>query len=157
MIAAAKLNGRDSLSYGFSIQQVVFGYGDICQAISEMAFEDNASIEVSEFQTLNRCLDVAIAVAVGEFTGLRDIRISESGSVESARRSAHADEFLNLIKAGELAMIAIKSGKIGISGATGAILDRCLIDLRDLVSRSFTDVLAGANLAPNPPALEIKS
>ena len=51
---------------GFNISQVVHDYGDICQAITEVAVEQNVPITTEEFHTLNRCLDTAIAEAVTE-------------------------------------------------------------------------------------------
>ena len=44
-------------------------YGDLCQAVTELAAEKHASISVGEFQTLNRCLDNAIAHAVTAYVG----------------------------------------------------------------------------------------
>jgi len=142
MSETAQRHGRELLQQGYSLQQVVYNYGDVCQAISQLAFEDNAAIEVSEFQTLNRCLDNAIAGAVTEFSGLREMQIS-AGRLDPMieRRRAQAEELMSLLKAADFAVTAIKSGAIGISGATGAVLDRCLIDLRNLVARSFSDVL----------------
>jgi signal transduction histidine kinase len=35
---------------------------------------------------------------------------------------------------------AIRTGQVGLSGPTGAVLDRCLIGLRNLVDRSLADV-----------------
>jgi hypothetical protein len=57
------------------VSQVVHDYGDICQAITELALDQKAPITVKEFHTLNRCLDAAIAEAVTEharLTALRD-------------------------------------------------------------------------------------
>jgi hypothetical protein len=51
---------------GFTVSQVVHDYGDICQAITEWAVEQNAPITTDEFHVLNRCLDTAIADAVTE-------------------------------------------------------------------------------------------
>ena len=48
------------------MSQVVHDYGDVCQAITELALERKAPITVKEFHTLNRCLDTAIAEAVTE-------------------------------------------------------------------------------------------
>ena len=48
------------------MSQVVHDYGDICQAITELALELKAPITVKEFHTLNRCLDTAIAEACTE-------------------------------------------------------------------------------------------
>jgi len=46
-----------------SLPQVVHDYGDICQAITEIAIEQQVSIAFEEFQTLNRCLETAVAEA----------------------------------------------------------------------------------------------
>jgi hypothetical protein len=54
------------LGLGFTVSQVVHDYGDICQAITEWAVEQNAPITTDEFHVLNRCLDTAIADAVTE-------------------------------------------------------------------------------------------
>jgi hypothetical protein len=59
--------GHDLRRMGLSIAQVVRGYGDICQTITELAIEQDAQIPVVEFQTLNLCLDEAIAEAVTEY------------------------------------------------------------------------------------------
>ena len=60
----AALHGHDLLGLGFSIDEVVHDYGDVCQAVTELAVELDTSVSVAEFHTLNRCLDNAIASAV---------------------------------------------------------------------------------------------
>jgi hypothetical protein len=65
--SAAK-HGRELRERGFNISQVVHDYGDICQAITEVALEHKLPIRTEEFHTLNRCLDTAIAEAVTEST-----------------------------------------------------------------------------------------
>src|ERR1700681_3056599 len=57
----AAQHGLELFQNGFTVDQVVHDYGDLCQAITEMAFENEEPVEASEFQTLNRCLDNAIA------------------------------------------------------------------------------------------------
>src|SRR6187455_1635486 len=69
---AAALHGRELLQQGFTVDQVVHDYGDLCQAITDLAFERDAPIATSEFRTLNRCLDNAIADAVTEFSFQRE-------------------------------------------------------------------------------------
>ena len=56
-------HGHDLLVQGFTVSQVVHDYGDVCQAITELAVETNASISTEDFQTLNRCLDDAIVLS----------------------------------------------------------------------------------------------
>jgi hypothetical protein len=63
----AARHGRELLLGGFTVEQVVHDYGDLCQAVTDLAFELDAVIEIDEFRTLNRCLDNAIANAVTEF------------------------------------------------------------------------------------------
>jgi hypothetical protein len=59
-------HGHDLLLQGFTVSQVVHDYGDVCQAITELAVELNVPITTDDFRTLNRCLDDAIAGAVTE-------------------------------------------------------------------------------------------
>jgi len=49
-------------------------------------------------------------------------------------------ELRKLIHTATLAVIAIKAGHVGIAGATGAVLDRSLIELRNLLDRSLADL-----------------
>src|SRR5580698_11104846 len=70
--AMATLHGRDLLEQGFSVEQVIRDYGDVCQAVTGLAAEVGAPISASEFRTFNRCLDDAIAGAVSEFSQLKD-------------------------------------------------------------------------------------
>jgi hypothetical protein len=65
--STATKHAKELRERGLSVDQVVHDYGDLCQAVTELAFERNAGIEVSEFHTLNRLLDNAIAAAVTEY------------------------------------------------------------------------------------------
>jgi hypothetical protein len=65
---SAGVHGQDLRKFGFTIGQVVHGYGDVCQAVTELAIEKDADITTSEFHTLNSCLDNAIAGAVTSWT-----------------------------------------------------------------------------------------
>ena len=60
-------HGHELLLQGFTVSQVVHDYGDVCQAITELAVEMNAPISTDDFRMLNKCLDDAIAGAVTEF------------------------------------------------------------------------------------------
>ena len=141
----ATLHGRELLEQGCTIDQVVHDYGDLCQAVTELAFEDRASIQVEEFRTLNRCLDNAIADAVTEFSFQRDSRVAgKSLDPITERRGILARELMDLVQKATLAVTAIKAGRVGLAGATGIVLDHSLVGLRDLVEKSFADVLPPA-------------
>ena len=87
--AAATRHGGELLRQGYSVSQVVHDYGDICQAITELADEIQAPITIDEFHTLNRCLDDAIAEAVTEYARLRQ---DSDGDAEAQRVGALAHE-----------------------------------------------------------------
>src|SRR5688500_19472932 len=55
----AAQHGKELLQHGFTVEEVVHDYGDLCQSITDLAFEQGAVIEIDEFRTLNRCLDNA--------------------------------------------------------------------------------------------------
>jgi signal transduction histidine kinase len=135
-IAAAR-HGRELARQGYSVEQVIHDYGDLCQAITDAAFAAGAHIEVDEFRTLNRCLDNAIADSVSEWA-------YQSELVRTDQATERVDHFVyqlrKLIHTASLAVIAIKAGNVGISGATGAVLDRSLVDLRNLLDNSIGDL-----------------
>lgn len=145
--ASAARHGRELLERGFTIDQVVYDYGDLCQAVTELAAERRAPIDVDEFRTLQRCLDNAIAVAVTAF--------SDRGPTAGGRDSPAAGERVeglmeqrNLAQAATLALSAIKAGHVGLSGATGTLLDASLVKLSNLIGRSLAD----ARMTPGAPA-----
>jgi len=63
----ADRHGKELQVRGFTVDQVVHGYGDVCQAVTELAMETHVAITVAEFHILNRSLDSAIAHAVSRF------------------------------------------------------------------------------------------
>ena len=86
MSVSANAHGKQLLELGFSIDQVVHDYGDLCQAITDLAVERDAPFSVDEFRTLNRCLDNAIADAVNAFSVQRDATVAlEQSAAENER------------------------------------------------------------------------
>jgi signal transduction histidine kinase len=135
--ASAARHGAELLRSGFTVSQVVHDYGDICQTITAMAVEKLAAITVEEFQTLNRCLDTAIAEAVTEYARLT----AETQSDEEIERLGHAaHELRDCLNTAVLAFHTLKRGAVAINGSTGAILGQSLMSLRELVDRSLSDV-----------------
>jgi signal transduction histidine kinase len=144
--SAAK-HGGALLHKGFTVDQVVHDYGDLCQALTELAQEKREPISVDEFHTFNRCLDIAIADAVTAFGHQRDHAISEEGARSlNERLGSLAHELRNLLNTAMLAYAAIKGGHGAVAGATGAVLDRSHQGLRDLIDRALADVRLSAGL-----------
>jgi len=137
----AALHGCDLMQRGFTLEQVVHDYGDLCQAVTDLAFERDAAISVDEFRTLNLRLDNGIAVVVTQFSFQRDVNNTDRGArLLSERLGSFARELRNPVSTATLAVSAIKAGKVGLTGATGAVLDRSLAGLRLLIDRSMVDV-----------------
>ena len=134
-------HGNELLRKGFTVDQVVHDYGDLCQAVTELAHETRAPITVEEFRTFNRCLDNAIADAVTEFGRQRDQYMAEEGAETlNERLGALAHELRNLLNSATLAFQVLKGGNGALTGATGDVLGRSLSGLRDLIDRSLADV-----------------
>jgi hypothetical protein len=121
---SAVQHGHHLLQQGFTVSQVVHDYGDICQAITELAVELNAPISTDDFRTLNRCLNEAIA-----------------GAVTQCTRDRHQSDI-------EADMM---HGNVGAAGSTGGVLYRSLTGLRALVERSLATAsrIASRSWYPN--------
>ena len=140
-------HGNELLLRGFTVDQIVHDYGDLCQAVTELAIERNAAINNHEFRTLNRCLDNAIADAVSEFARERDRVIAEANERSINERLGFlAHEFRNLTNTSMLAIEAFKRSGGEIAGATGAILTRSLTGMQDLCSRALDYVRLRAGI-----------
>lgn len=145
--ATATLHGRELLNQGYTVEQVVHDYGDLCQAVTALAFEQGAAIEVDEFRTLNLCLDNGIADAVSEYAYQRESLAPNKGvEALNERLGCFAHELRNLVHTATLAVASMKAGNVGLNGATGAVLDQTLIGLRNLINRSLADVRVTAGL-----------
>jgi signal transduction histidine kinase len=154
--AAAALHGRELLQQGFTVDQVVHDYGDLCQAVTDLAFELKTPIETDEFRTLNRCIDNGIADAVTEFSYQRySLLVTDGVQALNERLGFLAHELRNLIHTGTLAFTAIKTGNVAVNGATGAVLERSLIGLRTLVDRTLADVRVAAGMLPQHELISV--
>lgn len=141
----ATSHGRQLLALGYSVDQVVHDYGDLCQAITDLAVERDAPFSVDQFRTLNRCLDNAIADAVTEFVVQRDANVALQHSAEVTEAlGVLAHELRNSLQTATMAFTALESGKLSIAGSTGALLKRSLVTLSALVTRSMVEVRAAA-------------
>ena len=134
----AALHGKALLDEGYTVDQVVHDYGDICQSLTELAAEKTAAVAVEEFHTFNRLLDNAIADAVSSFGRHRDEAINaESERDQRQWRGSLGDEQRAVLQAAVRAFEALKLGNIGLMGATGALLGASLDRLRELMDKSL--------------------
>ena len=139
--SGAARHGAELLARGYTLSQVVHDYGDVCQAITELAVDKSAGISTEEFHTLNRCLDTAIAEAVTEYSRLQAVATS---GLEVERLGQMAHELRNLLQTAILSFEVLKSGRVGIAGSTGAVLGRSLVALSERVDTTLAQVRLAA-------------
>jgi len=138
--ASAARHGRSLLLQGCSVSQLVHSYGDVCQAITDLAVALAAPISVEDFRTLNRCLDDAIASAVTEYGRDNQSLVDAETARGNERVGLLAHEIRNLVGTASVAFEVLRTGNVGVSGSTGNVLQRTLASLRDLINRSFDEV-----------------
>jgi hypothetical protein len=148
----AALHGEELLARGYTVDQVVHGYGDVCQAITELASEKNATVTVEEFHTFNRLLDNAIADAVSSYARHREASLGPNGEYLHERMGTLAEEQRELLGTALKALQALKLGNIGLKGATGILLEESLVKLRDLIDRSLPEIRLATGMTTAPKA-----
>jgi signal transduction histidine kinase len=138
---SAVLHGHDLLRQGLTVSQVVPGYGDVCQSITELAVERDAPISTDDFRMLNACLDNAIADAVTQYGRERNQSIAEADTIrENERLGFLAHELRNLTNTAIVAFEVLKTGNVGAAGSTGTVLHRSLMGIRALIGCSLAEV-----------------
>jgi hypothetical protein len=149
---SALQNGHDLFARGFTVSQVVHEYGDICQAVTELAVERNAPISTDDFRRLNRCLDDAIAGAVTEYGRARDV-VNCYASAEDQRLIDVTTHLRTAIRTAAVALIVVKTGSVGTAGSTGSVLDMSLNAAQSLVD-SLLDEFIAKRRATEPTVLQ---
>lgn len=145
IVKTASQYGHGCRVQGCSVSQLVRDYGDVCQAITGLALEQSAPINVTEFRNLNRCLDDAIAGAVTEYSREPELATRATAS-QNERLELLARELRASINTARVALRAIKSGNVGLEGSTGAVVDENLISAQDMADRLLEIFVAGRAL-----------
>jgi signal transduction histidine kinase len=140
---SARRHSHDLLRRGLPIAQLVNDYGDVFQAITELAVEQAAPISEGELRTLHLCLDEAIAAAVTEYALQRERSLVDEGT-ERLGILAHA--LRNKVNAAMISFEDIQSGRVPAGGSAGLLHSRSLVRMCDLIDRA---------LAPVRPDVEI--
>lgn len=147
-------HGHDLLLRGFTVSQVVHDYGDVCQAITELAVETGTPIAADDFRTLNCCLDDAIASAVTEYGRGRDAAtVATESARDNERLGYFVHELRNLTSTSMMAFHVLRTGNVGVGGSTGTVLHRSLLRTAALIDRSMEEVRLTAGLQRQEPLL----
>jgi signal transduction histidine kinase len=141
IVHSAITHGHALHRQGYTVSQVVHYYGDVCQAITGLAVDHDATFTTDDVRTLNQSLDDAIAGAVTEYGGERH---QPDLGAEPRRGSEHlgflAHELRNLTNTALVAFEVLKTGNVGVAGSTGSVLHRSLLGITALVGRSLAEV-----------------
>ncbi len=142
MGVSAMVHGKQLLGLGFTVDQVVHDYGDLCQAITDLAFERDAPFAVTEFCTLNRCLDNAIASAVAAFSTQRDVSMAAQQDAEVTERvDVLVHELRSSLATATYAVAALELGNLPMSGSTGSVLKKSLASMRTQIGGPTPDAV----------------
>jgi signal transduction histidine kinase len=143
---SAAAHGGELLRLGFDVQAVVHDYGDLCQAITDLAVERDAPFTIDEFRTLNRCLDNAIADAVSEFGAQHDASVARARTLEENERlGVLVHELRNVLQTATLAFQALEMGLLPVGGATGGLVARSLAAMAAMLGDSMAQVRGTAH------------
>jgi hypothetical protein len=137
---SAALHGVELLRLGYTVDQVVHHYGDVCQAVAEMAIAKHATISADQFRTLNRCLDEAIADAVSAYARDQESAIVSRAEFLHLQIGEFAEKQRHLVVLAIETFAAIKNGRIATSGATGTALLDILHELRNGIDRTLPEL-----------------
>jgi hypothetical protein len=118
---SAAQHGEESLKLGYTVSQVVHGYGSICQGITEYAQQKEEPITVREFQCLNLCLDIAIAESVTAYDRVQRETLDRE---EVQRLGFLAHELRNALQNAAMSFHVIKTGTVGVGAIRAAFLRR---------------------------------
>ena len=138
----AGAHGGELRASGYSRSQVVHEYGNVCQAVTQLAIETSQPMTVREFQVLNRCVDDAIASAVGghdEGVGPRD---------PEALYPALVHEIRNHLNTAGLAFALLRKSE-ATEDVPMKVLERSLAGLRQLVEASLLNIRLGQGEPPD--------
>ena len=144
---AATVHGAEMLRLGYTVDQVVHAYGDVCQAVTELAVEHDKLIATAEFRTLNRCLDNAIADAVTSFGSAHQVLLEDQAETLQQRLHYYAIEHRRLVDIALQSYDVIKSGQVGATGSTGKLLFHTLEELRSLADRTLPEIRRAYDVA----------
>ena len=138
---SAAAHGKLLLDLGYTLEQVVHDYGDLCQAITDLAVERGAPFAIDEFRTLNRCLDNAIADAAASFASQRDLTVALKYSADENQRLGFlVHELRNSLQTATAAFSALEAGRLAIGGSTSGLVKRSLASMGDLLTDSISVV-----------------
>ena len=137
IVKVAAEHGARLFGLGFTVSQVIYAYGAVCETIMNLVDTAGISVKAKDFEVLNAVLDIASAEAITEYEEQRNQKTSQQ-EVEHLGILAH--ELRNALSSAIAAHEVIRSGQIATAGRTAEVLDRSLMRMRDLIDRELGEV-----------------
>lgn len=126
------MHGKELKRLGYTVSQVVRGYGVLALAITEATLAAKTVISADEAKTLNITMDQAVAEAVTGFAK----RVENTDCTKKIGFLSH--ELRNALAAASVAHSMSK--RMGGGPNLDALLERSLNRMRDILDRSFSEV-----------------
>jgi signal transduction histidine kinase len=137
IVKVAAEHGARLFGLGFTVSQVIYAYGAVCETIMNLVDTAGISVKAKDFEVLNAVLDIASAEAITEYEEQRNQKTSQQ-EVEHLGILAH--ELRNALSSAIAAHEVISSGQVGSAGRTAEVLDHSLSRMRDLIDRELGEV-----------------
>jgi len=137
--------GQKLSQLGFTVTQLVHGYGAVSEAATGLAHVYADEIDPEEHEVLNAALDIAIANAVDGYQKERD-----RGSIlrDTDRLGVSAHELRSALAAASVSFLALKKSKAGCKGRIADRLQDSLGRMRRLIDRALAEERLGAQTEP---------
>jgi len=132
-VRGARARGGLLLDSGYTVAEVVQDWGDVCQAITELAESTGTALLAGEVEVLCLCLNNAVAGAITEYARVREQRMAKS---EIERAGAFGKELREQVSAAHLGFQAIKHGRAPIGGSVAAVVAKSLSSLLAAIDRT---------------------
>ena len=150
--AIAARHGMEMLSDGVPVDWVIHEYGDLCQAITQLAQRRKARIPTREFEALNWCLDNAMASAVSEYAHQRELlAVRENSEAMHESLGRLADELRVPLSSALQAAAAMRAH--GGGAADSLALQRNLDALREVIDRSLAEIRLESGMTACPESI----
>jgi signal transduction histidine kinase len=140
--------GANLVRAGKPITEAVQAYGDICQAVTQLAQEEDKTISAADFCVFNSCLDDAMGRAVSEHARITE----ETRSADEVQRLGHAaHELRDHLQTAKLSFETLRRTMNIGEDVSGALLGRSLMNLSTVVDRTLADVRLAAGVERREP------
>jgi signal transduction histidine kinase len=148
--ATAMRHGANLMRAGKPATEAVQAYGDVCQAVTQLATEQSIEISAADFGVFNSCLDHAIGNAVGEHARITE----ESRAADEVQRLGHAaHELRDHLQTARLAFETLRRSLRLADDVSGMMLGRSLMNLTAVVDRTLADVRLAAGVERREPVV----